>query len=185
MVGGGAQDKTERVAGGGREREATAGHMIDVAGAQLADHHANCSATQRLLHRPQHVASARRRDRDQTFGRDAGIVQTGSVGHAILGEREILGDPDCISSFCISSFCISSWRETVWCVTVRRGHVVAHRQRQGETGGSGDLGFARGRDLMQRAAEKAAAENIVDQRDTQREQGAAFAGEAGCGLDRA
>jgi hypothetical protein len=124
IVGSGAQDEAERVAGGGRKREAARSHLIDVASAQLADHHADGVATQRLLHRPQHVASVRGCDRDQVFGNDAGFVQTGSIGRAILGEREVLGDPDRISPWCISSWCRTVWHGTIW-----RGGVARRRAR--------------------------------------------------------
>ena len=44
-----------------------------IGAAHFPDHHADGAAAQRLLHRPQHVASARRRDREQPFRRDADL----------------------------------------------------------------------------------------------------------------
>ena len=94
----GAQKQAECVAGGGREREPPRRHLIDAAWANFADHNADGAAAQRFLHRPQHIAPARGGDRDQPLGCDAGAVETGPIGRAILGEREILGDPEHVSS---------------------------------------------------------------------------------------
>ncbi len=158
-----AQDEAGRVAGCGREREAACGHLVDARPAQLADHHADGAAAQRLLHRPQHVASARGGDHDQPFGREADLMQAGSIGQAVLCERQILGDPDRILS----------------------RHDVARRQRQYEAAGGRDLRLACGRNLVQRAAGEPAAKSVVDQRNPKRERGSALAGNTGCRFGRA
>jgi len=94
----GAQDEAERVAGGGREREPSRRHLIDVAWTHFADHHAEGAAAQRFFHGPQHVALARGGNRDQPLGSDPDAVETGPIRRAIFGEREILGDPEHVSS---------------------------------------------------------------------------------------
>jgi len=94
----GAQDEAERVAGGGREREPPRRHLIDAAWTHFADHHANGAATQRFLHRPQRVALARGGNRDQPLGSNPDAVETGPIRRTIFGEREILGDPEHVSS---------------------------------------------------------------------------------------
>ena len=94
----GAQDEAERVAGGGREREPSRRHLIDAAWTHFADHHADGAATQRFLHRPQRVALARGGNRDQPLGSNPDAVETGPIRRAIFGKREILGDPEHVSS---------------------------------------------------------------------------------------
>jgi len=94
----GAQDEAERVAGGGREREPSRRHLIDVAWTHFADHHADGTTAQRFFHGPQHVALARGGNRDQPLGSNADAVETGPIRRAIFGKREILGDPEHVSS---------------------------------------------------------------------------------------
>src|SRR5262245_45314429 len=179
----GTQDEAERVAGGGREREPARRHLVDIARAQLADRHADGAAAQRFLHRPQHVAGARGGDRDHMLGRDAGLVETGAVGRAVLGEREILGDPEQASSRHGGA---SVARRRAWFrrVSGARTYRVAalaarfarqrgtRRQRQREAGSGGGLALAYRRDLMQRAAAESAAQDAVDRGDAERQRGA-------------
>ena len=94
----GAQDEAERVAGGGREREPSRRYLIDVAWMHFADHHADGAAAQRFFHGPQHVALARGGNRDQSLGSNPDPVETGPMRRAIFGKREILGDPEHVSS---------------------------------------------------------------------------------------
>src|SRR5262249_48633215 len=92
-----AQDEAERVAGGGREREPSRRHLIDVAWTHFADHHADGAAAQRFFHRPRHVALARGGTRDQPRGRNADAGEPGPIGRPIFGERETRGDPEPVS----------------------------------------------------------------------------------------
>ena len=94
----GAQNEAERVAGGGREREPSGRHLIDVAWTHFADHHADGAAAQRFFHGPQHVALARGGNRDQPLGSNSDFVEAGPIRRAVFGEREILGDPEHVSS---------------------------------------------------------------------------------------
>jgi len=80
IIGRGAQDEPERVAGRGGEREPPRRHLIDAARAQFADDDADGAAAQRLLHRPQHVETMRSGDRDQVLGSVAALLEAGSVG---------------------------------------------------------------------------------------------------------
>jgi len=82
----GAQDEAERVAGGGREREPSRRHLIDVAWTHFADHHADGTTAQRFFHGPQHVALARGGNRDQPLGSNADAVETGPIRRAIFGK---------------------------------------------------------------------------------------------------
>ncbi len=88
-----AQEKTERVAGGGSKRKATRDYPINAARADLADHHADGATTQRFFHRPQHIACARGCDRDQLLGSNPGCIETWAIGGAIFAKRKVFGDP--------------------------------------------------------------------------------------------
>ena len=133
----------------------------------LADRHADGAAAQRLLHRPQHIAAARGGDRDQPFGSDAGLVETGSIGHAVLGEREILGDPEHASSPLDRVIQSSRWRPGMQCPV-----SPAQRQCQREAGGGGESrSRARPRSRAARRG-KPAAERAVDRGDAERNRAA-------------
>jgi hypothetical protein len=158
----GAQDEPERVAGRGRERKPPRRHLIDVAGAQLADDDANGAAAHRFFHRPQHVAAVRGGDRDQVLGSAAAFLEAGSIGHAVFGEREILGDPEHASS-------------------CRGRAIAARRQRQRKAGGGGGLRLTGSGDLVQRTAAESATEGAINQRNAERQR-RAFTAKPGCHL---
>src|SRR6516165_3393655 len=74
-----AQQKPQRVSSCCCERKTARGHMLDAARANLGDHHAERAAAQRFFHRPEHIAHAWGRNRDQVFRSNAGLVEARSV----------------------------------------------------------------------------------------------------------
>ncbi len=112
---------------------------------------------------------ARGRDRDQPFGRQAGGVETGAIGHAVLGEREILGDPD----DAVSPEDRGPRTPTAAAARLSRGDRLdespapPRRQPERKAGGGGGVRLARGGDLVQCAAAEPAAERGVDGRNAE------------------
>ncbi len=111
--------------------------------APFADHGADRAAAQRLLHRPQEIAGASHGDGKQAFGCKAEQVETAAIKRTAFGECHRLGDPADACS-------------------------LLRRQPQRETSRRRDMRLARRGDLMQRAAEEAAAERCVDAVDAER-----------------
>ena len=185
----GAQNEAERVAGGGREREPSGRHLIDVAWTHFADHHADGAAAQRFFHGPQHVALARGGNRDQPLGSNPDPVETGPMRRAIFGKREILGDPEHVSSRSDRNRPLVVARARIARIADRGRRspprCPSRRERQREAAGGGGFRLARGGDLVQRAGAEPAAESAVDDGVTERERSAAIPGEAGCRLERA
>src|SRR5262245_15419976 len=189
----GAQDEAERVAGGGREREPPRHYLIDAAWTHFADHHADGAATQRFLHRPQHVALARGGNRDQPLGSNPDAVETGPIRRAIFGEREILGDPEHVSSrredrnraFVVARARVAADRGKSQVGGAPRHRVLSPRGPRATPAGGGGCRLPRGGDLVQRAGAEPAAESAVDDGVTERKRSAAIAREAGCRFERA
>ena len=68
--------------------------MLDGARANLGDHHAERAAAQRFFHRPEHIAHAWGRNRDQVFRSNAGLIESWSVKLSVFAKREIFGNPE-------------------------------------------------------------------------------------------
>jgi hypothetical protein len=79
---------------GGERKPARSDQIEPIGAADFPDHRADRAATQRFLHRPQHVAGFRRGNRHQLLGKKPEIIETGAVGRAVLAEPHLLGDPE-------------------------------------------------------------------------------------------
>jgi hypothetical protein len=131
----------------GRERKPARGDKVEPSAADLADHHGDGTAAQRLLHRPQHVTGFRRRNRHEPLGTKPEIVETGAVGRAVLAEPHLLGDPD------------------------HRARLLRMGGKpQGELRGSGKRAFAGSGNLVQGSAGKPAAERMIDRGNPERDR---------------
>ena len=89
-------------------------------------------------------------NRQQALRMKAEGIETGPIGRAAFGKRHVLGEPADVGLF-------------------------ARGEPQRKTRCCGEVGLARRRDFVQRAAHKAAAERRVDGRDAERQDAGAVA----------